>query len=140
MEMWNFDEEFQFILEMLILKRNENGATLLEIRGNSPNSSNNYYRSYRMAYDPIMNNVEHVSSSSLHSRSNQNSFVKFSILKHIFSSITNRRFGQIFWPKIGGHLGIQVLGTRYKTIADECYVEHQYENFRQWMYSVLHGH
>lgn len=29
-----FDEEFQFALEMVILNRNENGATLWEIRGN----------------------------------------------------------------------------------------------------------
>lgn len=29
-----FDEEFQFALEMVVLNRNENGATLSEIRGN----------------------------------------------------------------------------------------------------------
>lgn len=29
-----FGEEFQFTLEMVILNRNENGATLMEIRGN----------------------------------------------------------------------------------------------------------
>lgn len=29
-----FGEDFQFALEMVILNRNENGATLAEIRGN----------------------------------------------------------------------------------------------------------
>lgn len=31
---WIDDDEFQFALEMIILSRRENGATLTEIRGN----------------------------------------------------------------------------------------------------------
>lgn len=39
---FRIDEEFQFALEMVILNRHEEGATLTEIRGNFRNQNSHY--------------------------------------------------------------------------------------------------